>query len=157
MKVVQTFDVALVQSVMMHEDILPTIIDDTWDGTLYQPDINGEIFLACVADDELIGMYRLHWITGITLQGHTHILKKYREKWAKASCHAVMRWVLENVRRCKKVDCAVPSVYPNVRHFLVACGFTHEGTSRKAFQLNSKMHDMWWFGITADEMRQVTE
>lgn len=153
-EIVQTYDVALVQSIMMHRDILPTIIDDTWDGTVYQPNISGEIFLAVVADGHLIGVYRLHWITGVTLQGHAHILKEYRKKYSVDSCRAVMRWVLENVRRCHKVDCAVPSVYPNVRQFLVACGFTEEGTSRKAFKLNNQLHDLHWYGITADEMRQ---
>jgi len=156
-EVIQTNDVLGIQSVMMHEDILPTIIDDTWDGTVFQPDVHSEIYLAIMADGELIGVYRLHWITGVTLQIHAHVLKQYRKKWSRASGMGVLKWVLDNIRRCEKVDCAIPTVYPNVRQFVVACGFTHEGTSRNAFKLNNQMHDMHWYGITADEMKQVTK
>lgn len=152
-----TNDVLGIQTIMMHEDILPTIIDDTWDGTVYQPDVIGEIFLACRVEGEVIGVYRLHWITGVTLQIHAHILKEYRKKWSKASGMAALRWILDNIRRCEKVDCCVPEVYPNVRQFVVACGFTEEGKSRKAFKLNNQLHDMYWYGITAAEMEQVTK
>lgn len=153
MNIVQLYDVNSIRSVMMHEDILPTIIDDTWDGSTYTPDLS-EIFLGCVVDDELIGIYRLHWINGVTIQGHVHILKKYRKKHSMESCHSVMRWLLKNVHRCKKVACFVPAVYPNVREFLVSCGFTVEGTLRKSFALGGQLHDQHIMGITDKEMQE---
>ncbi len=154
MNIVQLYDPNIIRSIMMHDDILPTIIDDTWGGQAFQPDTQKEIFLGCVVDGDLIGIYRLHWVTGVTLQGHAHILKKYRKEHSILSCKTVMRWVLDHLATCKKVDCLVPSVYPNVRQFLVACGFTEEGVSRSSFLLNGQLHDRHLLGITIDEMKQ---
>ena len=153
MKIVQLYDINIIRSVMMHEDILPTIIDDTWGGGAYMPDLS-EIFLGCVVDGELIGIYRLHWISGVCLQGHAHILKKYRKKHSISACHSVMRWVLKNIHRCKKVACFVPSVYPNVKQFLAACGFTDEGNLRKSFALGGQLHDQHIMGITDKQMQE---
>lgn len=155
MNIVPLYDHNIIRSVMMHDDILPTIIDDTWGGQAYAPDTAKEIFLGCLIDDALIGIYRLHWITGVTLQGHAHILKKYRTEHSISSCKAVMRWVLDHLALCKKIDCLVPDVYPNVRQFLVACGFTEEGVSRNSFMLKGQLYDRHVMGITRDEMKQV--
>lgn len=153
MNIVQLYDINIIRSIMMHEDILPTIIDDTWDGSVYTPDLS-EIFLGCVVDGELIGLYRLHWIGGIVLQGHAHILKEYRKEHSVNSCKEIMKWVLTNTPRCKKVACFVPSVYPNVRQFLAACGFTVEGTLRNSFALHGQLHDQCIMGITDKEMQE---
>ena len=40
MKIVPLYDINTIRGVMMHEDILPMIIDDTWNGTVYTPDLN---------------------------------------------------------------------------------------------------------------------
>ena len=156
MKIVPLYNPDIIRDIMMHEDILPTIIDDTWDGTVIKPDLENEIFLGCVVNGDLIGLYNLHWITGVTLQGHTHILKKYRKEHAQASCFAVMKWLLENVERCEKVACFVPFVYPNVKRFLAACGFSEEGVIRKSFLLNKKLHDMWIMGLSRAVMQEKT-
>lgn len=156
MKIVQLYDVDLIRSVMLHEDILPTIIDDTWDGSVFTPDVNNEVYLGCVVDGQLFGVYRLHWISGVCLQGHAHILKDYRKEYSVKSCHEIMRWILENIRRCEKVDCWVPFVYPNVKQFLAACGFSDEGVSRNSFMLNGQLHDQWLMGITKKEMQELT-
>lgn len=153
MKVIQLYDVGLIRSMIMHEDILPTIIDDTWDGTAFMPDIEKEIYLGCVVGETLIGVYRLHWLSGVTLQGHAHILKAHRKEHSVNSCHAAMAWIVENVRQCEKVDCFVPFVYPNVKQFLAVCGFTEEGISRKSFKLNGQLNDQWLMGKTRTEMQ----
>lgn len=155
MNIVQTCDVALIQSIMMHEDILPTIIDDTWSGSAYFPDVHNETFLAVVVDDTLIGTYRLHWIDGVTLQAHAHILKEHREHSVE-SAKSVMEWILRFLNRCKKVESRVPFVYPNVKQFLVVCGFTEEGISRKSFMLDDQLHDQWVMGITREEMQEFS-
>lgn len=154
MKIIQLYDINLIRGVMMHEDILTTIIDDTWDGITYTPDVSREIFLGCIIDDKLIGVYRLHWITGVTLQGHAHILKEFRKDYSIETCHSIMKWVNEKIHKCKKVDCYVPFVYPNVKQFLAACGFTEEGITRQSFALNNQLHDQWIMGITRDEMQE---
>lgn len=155
MKIVQLYDINIIRGVMMHEDILPTIIDDTWNGLVYNPDIAKDIFLGCIIDDKLIGLYRLHWINGVTLQGHAHILKQFRNKYSQKSCHEIMKWVVEKIHRCKKVACFVPSVYPNVKQFLADCGFTLEGTIRNSFMLDDQLYDQWVMGITRDEMQEI--
>ncbi len=155
MNIIQLYDISLIRSVMMHEDILPTIIDDTWNGTAFMPDVDNEIYLGCVVDGALIGIYRLHWIGGVCLQGHAHILKEYRKEYSVKSCRDVMRWLIANVARCKKVVCFVPSVYDNVKQFLAVCGFKLEGTLRKSFVLNGQVHDQWIMGLTKDEMQEL--
>lgn len=155
MNIVPLYDINIIRGVMMHEDILPTIIDDTWDGTAYTPDIDNEIYLGCVTDEGLIGVYRLHWITGVTLEGHAHILKAFRKNNSVKTCHAVMKWILDNVARCKKVECYVPALYPNVEQFLAICGLKIEGKSRNSFMRNGQLYDRTAMGITRDEMESV--
>lgn len=155
MNIVQLYDIDLIRGVMLHPDILPTIIDDTWNGVAYHPDIANEIYLGVEVDGKLAGVYRLHWISGVCLQGHAHILPDYRKEYSKKSCHAVMKWLVKHVRACQKVDCSVPSVYPNVKQFLAACGFTEEGVSRKSFMLDGQLHDQWLMGITREEMQAI--
>ena len=155
MKIVQLYDINIIRGVMMHEDILPTIIDDTWDGSAYTPDISNGIYLGCIVDDTLIGLYYLHWINGVTLQGHTHILKEFRAEHSMKSCHLIMAWILEKIHRCKKVVCFVPLLYANVKQFLAACGLNEEGILRKSFALDGQLHDQWIMGITRDEMQEI--
>lgn len=156
LNIIQLYDHGHIRGIMLHSDILPTIIDDTWDGS-YAPDPINEMFLGCVVDGTLIGLYRLHWITGVTLQGHAHILKEFRKEHSIESCKSVMRWVIEHLERCKKVDCYVPTLYPNVKHFLAACGFKEEGVSRNSFMLKGQLYDRTVMGITRDEMKQVVK
>jgi len=155
MKIVQLYDINIIRGVMMHGDILPTIVDDTWDGSAHTPDISNGIYLGCVVDEALIGIYYLHWLNGATLQGHAHILKEFRREYSIKSCHSVMTWLLEKIHRCKKVACFVPSVYPNVKQFLAVCGLKEEGILRKSFALNGQLHDQWIMGITRDEMQET--
>lgn len=155
MKIVPLYDINIIRGVMMHEDILPTIIDDTWDGTAFTPDVNNEIYLGCVVGETLIGIYRMHWINGVTLQGHIHILKEFRHEHAKQSCHDAMAWLLKNVHRMNKVVCFVPALYANVKRFLAACGLKQEGILRDSFALNGQIYDQWMMGITRDEMQEI--
>lgn len=154
MNIIPLYDAGVIRSVMTHADILPTIIDDTWNGT-YSPDVDNEIFLGCVTDDGLIGIYRLHWITGVTLQGHAHILKNYRKEHSVTSCKAVMRFVLSHIENCKKVESYVPSVFPNVLKFLEVCGFEKEGVSRQSFLFKGQLYDRHLMGITRARMQEV--
>ena len=155
MKIVQLYDINIIRGVMMHEDILPTIIDDTWDGAAFMPDVSNDIYLGCVVDDTLIGLYILHWLNGVTLQLHIHILKQFRKKYSLKTWPPIAVWLLEKVRRCKKVACFIPSVYPNVKQFAAACGYIEEGILRKSFALNGQLHDQWIMGITRDEMQEI--
>ncbi len=155
MNIVQLYEIDLIRGVMLHKDILPTIIDDTWDGIAFCPDIANEIYLGVEVDGKLAGVYRLHWIGGSCLQGHAHILPDYRKQYSQKSCVMALKWIVDHVRRCEKVDCFVPSVYPNVKQFLAACGFTEEGISRKSFKSDGQMHDRWLMGITREEMQAL--
>lgn len=155
MNIVQLYDIDLIRGVLLHPEILPTIIDDTWDGTACHPDTINEIYLGVEVEGLLIGVYRLHWIGGVCLQGHAHILPSYRKEYSQKSCHAALKWLVKYVRRCHKVDCWVPFVYPNVKSFLTACGFSEQGLSRKSFMLDGQLHDQWIMGITREEMQAI--
>jgi len=157
MKIVQLYDPNIIRGVMMHEDILSTIIDDTWDGSVVTSDLQNNIYLGCVVNDKLIGLYVLHWLNGVTLQGHAHILKEFRADHSLKSCRSIMTWILEKIHRCKKIACFVPWVYPNVKQFLAASGLKEEGILRKSFALNGQLHDQWIMGITRDEMQEIVK
>jgi len=154
--VTATDDLALIRSIMMHPDILPAITDDTWDGRPLELDPTG-FYLVVFADGKIIGIYHLHWINGVTLQGHAHILKEHRKQYSLDSIKAVYAYILQNVRRCHKVACDVPVVYKNVIRFLEVSGFSLEGNRRYAFKLDDRLHDVAIYGITADEMKKVIE
>lgn len=158
MRVVQLYDANIVRSILMHDDILPTISDDTWNGTVFTPDFDNEIYLGLVTDEEgLIGVYRLHWFTGVTLQGHAHVLKAFRKRYSVQTCRAVMKWVIDNVPQCKKVACFVPTLYSNVKQFLAVCGFEEEGELRNAYLKNGKLHNLSVMGVSDKQMKELTK
>lgn len=150
--ILHIYDTQTIQCVMMHEDILPTIIDDTWDGAAYQPNTINDIYLGCMAKGEFAGLFKFHWIGGSVLQAHAHILKKYRKDFSEKFAKAAINYILVNIQRCDKLEAKVPTIYPNVSNYLKRIGFVQEGISRKSFKKNGEMHDMLMFGMTKEEM-----
>ena len=157
MNIVQLYDVNAIRSIMLHEDIFSDIIDDTYNGVSYVPDVEKEIFLGVILDNTLIGVYRLHWVTGVTLEGHAHILKKYRKEYSKKSAFLAMSWILKNIKLCEKIDAYVPKCSSNIINFLTLCGFLREGISMKSYKKNNILHDRILLGITRARMQEVIE
>jgi RimJ/RimL family protein N-acetyltransferase len=148
----RTYDVQLIESICFNPVIWETITEDDCTDADFDIDLN-ECWLK-VTDKEVIGLYNLHPINGITLQIHPMILPEYRGEKAYRSGVQVLKWVIENTDY-QKVFCYIPTLYRNVILFALRCGMVKEGINRRSWLKNGKIHDMVMLGITREEIEAL--
>lgn len=152
-RIERTYDAKLIRSIMwsMWDDVAEDgqIKDNYW------PDVQPELWLNVSKDDAVLGVYRLHAITDSCLQVHIQIKKEHRGETAREVQAAVNRWWLENLpANYQKLIAEVPVLYPNVREFILANGWTIEGINRLSIKKKGRLVDMWRFGITRSELAE---
>lgn len=143
----RTLDLEVVQNVMteMWDDISEDGVDS------YLPDVVNEYYLLAIIDQKAIGMFRFHPIGLHNFQGHIFILPQYRDKYARMSGIAALKWIYSQ-EHMKKICAVVPMIYPKVIYFLKNMGFTEEGMVRSAYLKNGTMHHMNYLGMTRKEI-----
>lgn len=112
-----------------------------------------EYWLKVTDNDDVIGIYNLHYINQSNLEAHIHILPKYRKKYSCSSILKVYEWLL-NECSFSKITSFIPVIYPNVLSFALHHGFTHEGVNRKSHLKNNELHDVDMVGITKEEIKR---
>lgn len=142
-------DPELVKSVLLHPDIFATIAEDAADD--FEPDMEGSIWLAMLAPN-LVGLYQIERLNGITAQLHANVLPESRKAHSKATGWAALDWVMENLPDIHKLIAVVPVIYPNVKAFTCSFGFREEGVNRESYLKNGEIHDQWILGITRPEI-----
>lgn len=117
----------------------------------YLPDIVKECWVGLIAQNEIIGCYRLHSHNSILWEGHVFMLKAYRKKYSVRSLPVMFRWMLANTK-FEKLIATVPEKFGNVIAFLENGGFIHEGVNRQSFIKDGKKWDLINFGLTRTEI-----
>ena len=143
------FNENLVKQVLFHKDIWPSISEDGQNMSTFMIDFVSNCFLKVVTDKgDLAGFYVLHPFNGSTLQIHANILPSFREKYAKLSGTAVLKWIKDkSPPQYHKVIALIPEIYENVYFFTKSFGFEDEGLLKQAYRKNSKLHDIHVLGI----------
>jgi hypothetical protein len=136
------------REVLMHPDIFPTIAEDGMD-EWQMPD--GPIYLVGYVpcgDYELrpIGCFVLHKHSSVCLECHVQVLPDDREAWAVEFGEAVIQWMWQNTE-ARKCVAQIPHLYPNVKDFALARGFSVEGVNKASYLKGGKLHDQWYLGI----------
>lgn len=142
-------DPEVVKSVLLRPDIMATIAED--DPGELEPDMERNIWLGMLVP-ELIGVYQIERINGITAQLHANVLPEFRKEYSKASGWAALEWVVENLPAIHKLVAVIPVIYPNVRDFTCSFGFKQEGVNRESYLKHGQIHDQWILGITRPEI-----
>lgn len=117
----------------------------------YLPDIANECWIGLIAQNEIIGCYRLHSHNSILWEGHVFMLKEHRKKYSVRSLPVMFCWMLENLK-FEKLIASVPSKFVNVISFLENGGFKCEGINRQSFIKDGKKWDLINFGLTRGEI-----
>ncbi len=121
----------------------------------YRPDLVGEFWVGIYADNEYVGMYRIHSLTTVLWQGHTFTLPDKREHAFEAG-KALMGWVIENIPGIKKMIVEVPECFPNVLGFVKKLGFQEQGYNSDSWSRNGIV-GVYQLGITDSQMRDQVE
>lgn len=150
----RTYDVDLINQVCRSREVWETIAEDGFNAEDFAPDVHNECWLR-VDCGELVGVYNIHGITGITCQIHPMILPQFRGKIALESGREALKWIVDNTNYYKVV-CEIPQIYKNVIFFAAQCGMVREGINRSSYLKHGKIHHMTRMGITRPEIEEST-
>jgi hypothetical protein len=141
------FDIALVVNTM--QTLREDIFEDNSEP--FEPDLIHEYWVSVWADDDYVGMYRLHRITSVCWQGHAFMLREQREH-SLAGGKAFCQWILENIPEAIKIIAEVPECFPNVVGFLENIGFKKQGYNSDSYSKDGVI-GMHQLGMTTEEMK----
>ena len=142
---------------MLDPDIWKTISEDGASKDDYTPDLINDLWMGAFIDDDCIGLFSFHSVTGVTLQLHVQILPEYRKDHSMEAMGKIWDWFLESVDKAfVKVTVSIPVIYQNVYKFALANGFKDEGLNRTSFKKNGQIVDQWLLGITREEIKGQT-
>jgi len=145
----RTYDPELVKSILTRPEIYETIAEEG--SGAFEPDMDRNVWLAMLVP-EIVGIYQIERINGITAQIHANVLPEYRKRYSKDTGWAALGWVMDNLPEIHKLIAVIPVIYPNVRDFTCSFGFVEEGLNRQSYQKNGAIHDQWILGITRPEI-----
>lgn len=128
---------------MSHPKVYPYISDDG--------SANVEDFQVIESDHIIYllwegGVFSLVPFNCITYEVHTCILPEYQGKSLEYA-RAGTKWMFENTS-CQKIITHVPEYNKRAYVFAKKSGMEFEGTSKKAFLKNGKLHDLHKLGIS---------
>lgn len=96
-----------------------------------------------------IGLMMCHETLSHTLEIHIKIEDR---QYAIQAVWESLKWIVDNTDY-QKVVTWVPEIYPALRAFCKnKFGFIEEGCNRKSFLKKGKMHNMYLYGLTRDEI-----
>ena len=105
-----------------------------------------------------LGLFYLHYLNLSTIQGHIHIIKEYRARYAGAVGKAMLKWIDKELdSRVNKIIAEIPVIYKDVYHYVKKHGFSDEGLNRQSILKNGKFVDQYRLGITREEIKQCLQ
>lgn len=147
-------DEETIKSIMLADEIWETISEDEIGKEDYTPDMDNDLWVGAFVEEECIGLFRFHSVTGVALQLHVQILLKYRKEYSMEAMAKVWEWFEEGIdENFIKVIVSIPTIYLNVYKFALANGFIDEGLNRQSIKKNGHIIDQWLLGITREEIR----
>ena len=143
-KVIRLTESDLVNIVKRVIDDKKTIKED------FNPNVDDECWLLMNNESDIVALYNLHGVNGVTVQIHAHVLPEYRKECSKETGKAALDYIIENTGYYK-IIATVPVIYNNVKRFCESFGFKEEGINRLSYQKNGEIIDQWQLGITRGE------
>lgn len=155
-RVFETKDTEVIKAVVWNPDIWDAIAEDNIDPYTFEPDLERDVWLSVTTEPgDVLGVFNLHSMNGITIQIHAMVLPQYRKTYSKAIGEAVLKYIYKQYPHCAKILASVPEIYPNVIRYLENRGFMHEGINRSSYEKNGKIWDQHWYGITRKEIKEM--
>jgi RimJ/RimL family protein N-acetyltransferase len=148
----RTFNADLVKRVLTLPEMWRTIAEDGVEPEDFEPDMNGELWLAIWDDMEIIGVFNLHSWTRTNAQIHAHVIPNHRKKYSKKAGGVALRYIYDKYPMINKINAVIPVIYRNVRNFTEGFGFRLEGVNKLSYTKGGNVIDQWYMGITRDEI-----
>lgn len=140
MKLAETNDAALIESIICAPDIAPFVLED---GQAFSY-VEGPIYLTNGADVLFVLMQRFSKVVEVHTCIRSHVKRKIEY------AYDVLEWVRNS--QFDKMQTQVPEHLLHVRAFVNQVGFTHEGIQRKAFVNGGIARDLHLYGMTRQEI-----
>ncbi len=156
-KAVRIYDKEKITEVMTSPEIWATVAEDGQYQSDFEPDVEGECWLAMIADGEVVGVYNIHAINSITAEIHAHVLPAHRVEHSFRTGAEALRWIYFEAPMYKKIVARIPRIYDNVKRFTCGFGFQVEGICRASYRKNGEIVDRWMLGITRDEIGEFLD
>lgn len=122
-------------------------------GKEYNPNILDEYWIGMYADEEYLGMYRIHKLSAVLYEIHAFILPEQR-KHSYFSALAIYHWILGNLPDLKKLICHIPECFEDIVAFTEKMGFTRQGYNEGCF-LKDGLIGVIELGISDDKIRDL--
>ncbi len=148
----ETQNQALINEILTHPDIYPTIsADNSPDPMDFVPEINDHMYLIGYVDSVPMGCMIYHLNTNCSLWCHVQVLPEYRKAHAMDFGKKSLGWLFERFPVVEKVCAQIPTTYPNVLKFAKAQGFVEEGINTKSHMKDGIAHDQIYLGLERDK------
>lgn len=148
-----TEDMALIKYFMTLPEIWERVAEDDLTKEEYQPNVNDQ-WLLFLIDNNIVGICEISAHTGVTLEMHPALLKKFRH-YSRVATKSFIKWVVDNSQRAiKKFMLIIPKCFPTNKNGALKLGFKLEGINRQSFMKNKKLEDQWIFGLTEIELQE---
>ena len=144
-----TCDVGLIKSIIKDKDIWDYVSEDQAIET-YEPQIREGIVYLLASDEKPMGLFVYEKKGQILAEVHSCVLKPFRGVRALEMAKASLAWIFRNTDM-QKVITNVPIYNTSALLLALRAGMVMEGTNRKSFCKNGRIHDQYLLGITREE------
>lgn len=148
--VTRIYEPSIIKAVLIQ--MLEEIAEDGYNFEQFEPDVNGESWIAIHDGKEIHAIYNFHAMNSSTLMIHSHVLKRFRNDSLKLGQEALRYFATTGYH---KLIVEVPAIYRHIRIYLLKLGFTFEGINRESYLKNGNHIDQYRFGITRSELWAV--
>jgi hypothetical protein len=104
------------------------------------------LWLVVKRDSVPIGMAVMIDRTNCSIDLHIGILCAYK-KLGRLFAKCVVNWIWDNLQDMCHISTDVPTCYPQVKNFVVKCGFEVEGLQKQCIKIDGELHDRWLLGL----------
>lgn len=145
----RTLDTGYCYEILTNKQIAKCISEDG--ATLENLDIDviKDYWVEFIDGDIEIGVAQFKQVFNRCYEAHIHVLHEHRKEYTEKVGIKLWKWVEDNLKKGTVVT-KVPTLYPNVREFLLKFKFEETGILKNAWRKNSKQHDMWIFSRGID-------
>ena len=138
----RTMDVGYCLKILTRPEIEATIKEDNATEDDLKIDVINDFWVEFLDGDIELGVAFFHPIYGACFDAHIHVLPEFRQEYSMRIGKALWQWVEDNLKD-SLVMTHIPTIYENVRSFLLANEFKQVGILEKAFLKEGKKQDMW--------------
>lgn len=103
-------------------------------------------WLAVYKDDDIIGMAFAGDKTNASIELHIGVLSQYKRD-ARKLARSVLDYIWCNMQDIYHICTYVPFCYPEVKNFVIKCGFQVDCVERQSIYVNGELTNRWILSI----------